>query len=125
MCKPSKKEKTNKYGGTNIYRNCMFHCPLYKWSEKTRNKRLATHKCYLNLSYIPDDAPIQKLVQEWSDRHEEFTRLEQLLKAFPDTPLENGLPKFCPDLIGYKTDSEYGKPNNQTEKCHTCWNKID
>lgn len=59
------------------------------------------------------------IVQRWSNTHPQKTFLTELLKIFPNTPLDDdGAPKgVCPHTLGL-TDI-----NNCDDNCIKCWNQ--
>ena len=61
-----------------------------------------------------------ELVQKWSDEHPQKTYLTELLKIFPNTPLEDdGTPNFCPYRLGLRSKDNCRKDRN----CVRCWNQ--
>lgn len=61
------------------------------------------------------------IVQRWSDENPKKTYLTELLKIFPDTPLNNdGTPdSICPYELGLMNISDCEKGHN----CVKCWNR--
>lgn len=59
------------------------------------------------------------IVQKWSDEHPQKTYLSELLKHYPNAPLDDdGAPKgVCPHTLGL-TDI-----NNCDDNCIKCWNQ--
>lgn len=63
------------------------------------------------------------IVQKWSDEHPPKTYLTELLKIFPNTPLEDdGTPNFCPYRLGLMGEDDCKKDSNKN-KCVECWNQ--
>lgn len=61
------------------------------------------------------------IVQKWSNAHPQRTYLSELLKIFPNTPLEDdGTPNFCPYRLGLISIDDCRKDRN----CVKCWNRI-
>lgn len=59
------------------------------------------------------------IVQRWSNAHPPKTYLTELLKIFPNTPLEDdGTPNFCPYRLGLISIDDCRKDRN----CVKCWN---
>lgn len=60
------------------------------------------------------------IVQRWSNEHPQRTYLTELLKNFPNTPLEDdGTPNFCPYRLGLMSKDNCRKDRN----CVECWNQ--
>lgn len=61
------------------------------------------------------------IVQKWSDEHPQKTYLTELLKIFPNTPLnDDGTPEFiCPSYLGLMNRGDCRKDHN----CVKCWNQ--
>ena len=61
------------------------------------------------------------IVQKWSNEHPQKTYLTELLKIFPDTPLnDDGTPdSICPYELGLMNISDCKKGRN----CIACWNR--
>lgn len=63
------------------------------------------------------------IIQKWSDEHPPKTYLTELLKIFPNTPLEDdGTPNFCPYRLGLMSEDDCKKDSNKN-KCVECWNQ--
>lgn len=61
------------------------------------------------------------IVQKWSDEHPQKTYLSELLKIFPNTPLEDdGTPNFCPYRLGLMSIDDCRNDRN----CVKCWNQA-
>lgn len=61
-----------------------------------------------------------EIIQEWSNAHPPKTYLTELLKNFPNTPLEDdGTPNFCPYRLGLMSKDNCRKDRN----CVKCWNQ--
>lgn len=61
-----------------------------------------------------------EVIQEWSNAHPPKTYLTELLKNFPNTPLEDdGTPTFCPYRLGLMGADDCRKDGN----CVKCWNQ--
>ena len=61
-----------------------------------------------------------EIIQEWSNAHPPKTYLTELLKNFPNTPLEDdGTPNFCPYRLGLMSKDNCRKDYN----CVKCWNQ--
>lgn len=59
-----------------------------------------------------------EIIQEWSNAHPQKTYLTELLKNFPNTPLEDdGTPNFCPYRLGLMSKDNCRKDRN----CVECW----
>lgn len=57
------------------------------------------------------------IVQSWSDAHPLKTCLSDFVEKFPKAPLGmDGTPDICPDILGYRGDS------NCCGNCKECWN---
>lgn len=62
-----------------------------------------------------------EIIQEWSNAHPPKTYLTELLKIFPNTPLEDdGTPNFCPYRLGLRSKDNCRKDRN----CVKCWNQT-
>lgn len=60
------------------------------------------------------------IVQKWSNAHPQRTYLSELLKIFPNTPLEDdGTPNFCPYRLGLM-GADYCRNDGD---CVKCWNQ--
>lgn len=87
-------------------------CPL----KVTQNGITIT--CRRFESLYPEKAI--SIVQKWSDEHPLKTYLTELLKIFPNTPLEDdGTPNFCPYRLGLMSEDNCRKDHN----CVKCWNQ--
>lgn len=61
-----------------------------------------------------------EIVQKWSNEHPPKTYLSELLKAFPNSPLNtNGIPKLCPHHLGLINIDDC-RPDRD---CAKCWNQ--
>lgn len=69
--------------------------------------------------YYPEQAI--EVVQRWSDEHPPRTYLTELLKSFPNTPLDvDGTPdSICPYDLGLTSIDACRKDHN----CVKCWNQ--
>lgn len=69
--------------------------------------------------YYPEKAI--EVIQQWSNSHPQKTYLSELLKIFPDTPLDDdGTPEsICPYELGLMNRSNCEKGRN----CIECWNR--
>lgn len=88
------------------------HCPLDK-----KNSGEDVSCIQLELKH-PERAV--EIVQRWSDEHPPKTYLTELLKNYPNTPLDDdGAPKsLCPHALGLvEIDDCDGN-------CAECWNQI-
>lgn len=94
--------------------NCI-DCPLY--SENNGTSEGLSCMC-LEMHY-PKKAI--KIVQKWSDEHPQKTYLTELLKIFPNTPLnDDGTPKgICLHELG-ATSLDNCEVDNA---CAKCWNQ--
>jgi len=78
--------------------------------------------CTLQIVCEPNDAI--KLLQKWSDAHQQKTYLEDLLEKFPKIKLNDyGLPTICPWLLGYQKEV-CPKGYCNTDNSRKCWNQI-
>jgi len=61
-------------------------------------------------------------IQAWSDENPQKTYLEDLLEKYPEIELnDEGVPIFCPSLLGYQQEvCPSGYCNVRTD----CWNKV-
>lgn len=58
-----------------------------------------------------------KIVQEWSDEHQQETRAEHFMKLFPNAQVfENGYPFICVKDLNKKVSCE-------ACKCEMCWDE--
>lgn len=67
------------------------------------------------------------IVQKWSDEHQPKTLLEDLLEKYPNAKKRSvdGLPCFCPSLLGYKNVKICTSPHFEYgENCISCWNRL-
>lgn len=93
--------------------NCR-DCPLYSENNDTSEGL----SCGCLEMYYPEKAV--KAVQRWSDEHPPKTYLTELLKSFPNTPLDyDGTPdSICPYDLGLMSIDDCRKDRN----CVKCWN---
>ena len=72
-----------------------------------------------------DIVKIAKIVQKWSDEHQQITNLDYLLKHFPNTKLdEEGIPdEICPDSIGLPLADGMVCKGNAVD-CKKCWSRL-
>ena len=75
------------------------------------------YECTALQSFEPQKAI--EIVQKWSDEHPQKTYLEDFLEKYPNAQIINGIPRFCPEFLGYK------KPEKSCgiSECEDCWNK--
>lgn len=94
--------------------NCR-DCPLYSENNDTSEGL----SCGCLEMYYPEKAV--KAVQRWSDEHPPKTYLTELLKSFPNTPLDyDGTPdSICPYDLGLMSIDDCRKDRN----CVKCWNQ--
>lgn len=94
--------------------NCR-DCPLYSENNDTSEGL----SCRCLEMYYPEKAV--KAVQRWSDEHPPRTYLTELLKSFPNTPLDvDGTPdSICPYDLGLTGIDACRKDHN----CVKCWNQ--
>lgn len=61
-------------------------------------------------------------IQKWSDSHPQKTYLSELLKIFPDIPLnDDGTPNsLCPSDLGLNEKEKCGEYGG----CIECWNQL-
>lgn len=64
-----------------------------------------------------------RIVQGWSDRNPPNTIMTELLKKYPNASIKDGVPDFCPSVLGLTL---YCNGNYQTtsQACIDCWNKL-
>lgn len=117
----------------------MIDCNITKdyFSEKRRMIKKHKYICKLNC----DDCPLSwskngkgisctafemlypekaiEIVQKWSDEHPQKTYLTELLKVFPNTPLNDaGVPDgICPYMLGLNDTHDCKR------SCIECWNQ--
>lgn len=68
--------------------------------------RYTEHTCS-DYTYAHPETSV-KVVQKWSDEHPVKTRLDDLLKKYPNARIDNSPPHFFPYALGY------------CEDCHNC-----
>lgn len=107
----TKKHKLN--GGAYICELNCANCPLNSLNNGTNDKI----SCSDFETLYPEKAVA--IVQKWSDEHPQKTYLSELLKHYPNAPLDDdGAPKcVCPHTLGL-TDI-----NNCDDNCIKCWNQ--
>ncbi len=110
--KMTKKHKLN--GGAYICELNCTDCPL----NSSNNGSSDMMSCSDFETIYPQKAIA--IVQKWSDEHPKRTYLTELLKIFPNTPLEDdGTPNFCPYRLGLMSIDDCRKDHN----CVECWNQ--
>lgn len=110
--KMTKKHKLN--GGAYICELNCTDCPL----NSSNNGSSDMMSCSDFETIYPQKAIA--IVQKWSDEHPKRTYLTELLKIFPNTPLEDdGTPNFCPYRLGLMNEDDCRKDRN----CVECWNQ--
>lgn len=108
----TKKHKLN--GGAYICELKCTDCPL----NSSNNGSSDMMSCSDFETIYPQKAIA--IVQKWSDEHPKRTYLTELLKIFPNTPLEDdGTPNFCPYRLGLMSLDDCRKDHN----CVKCWNQ--
>lgn len=99
--------------------NCL-GCPI---SQQIRDLVSGTDKDKIYISTCQEYCSLQpetyiRLLQEWSDKHPQPTRLSDFLSKYPQALLdESGIPGFCPTHLGYQI-----KPCSKN--CVECWNTL-
>lgn len=99
-------------------------CSLCPLTRKEKGKDTAT--C-ITLEKVCIEEVVEA-VQRWSDEHPPRTYLSELLRNYPDTPLEeyDGTPvEFCPRFLGlndFSTDVDENKCFRENI-CAECWNQ--
>lgn len=89
-------------------------CPLSSLNNDSTDKLT----CREFESLYPEKAI--EIIQRWSNAHPPKTYLTELLKIFPNTPLEDdGTPNFCPYRLGLISRDDCRKDHN----CVKCWNQ--
>ena len=89
-------------------------CPLSSQNNGTSE----CMRCITFEMYHPEKAIA--IVQKWSDEHPQKTYLSELLKNYPNAPLEDsGTPYFCPYRLGLMSKYVCRKDRN----CVKCWNQ--
>lgn len=109
----TKKHKLN--GGAYICELNCTECPL----NSSNNGSSDMTSCSDFEALYPEKAI--EIVQKWSDEHPPKTYLTELLKIFPNTPLEDdGTPdSICPYDLGLMSIDDCRKDRN----CVKCWNQ--
>lgn len=65
----------------------------------------------------------EAIVQKWAEEHPQKTILQEFLEHYPNVSRhDNGVPKICPHVIGYKNIYEIGTLCT-LEGCEKCWNQ--
>lgn len=107
----AEKKRMTKITSTGVCKITCANCPL---SEKNNGKG---RFCVDYEMHHPEEAI--SIVQQWSDEHPQRTYLSELLKHYPNAPLDDdGAPKgVCPHTLGL-TDI-----NNCDDNCIKCWNQ--
>lgn len=64
-----------------------------------------------------------RIVQGWSNANPPRTIMTELLKKYPNASIKDGVPDFCPSVLGLTL---YCNGNYQTtsQACIDCWNKL-
>ena len=94
----------------NYYDDYCYDCPLEEYNCNGKNDE--------------ELEAMVSAVERWSDEHPIKTIFDDFIKKHPNAPLDkNGLPEFCPHLLGYpsRNDCDLLDINNE-EKCKGCWN---
>lgn len=109
----SEQARMTKSSDVGVCRISCNHCPLSRFNNG--EEMLCTE---LELTH-PEKAI--EIVQRWSDEHPQKTCLTELLKIFPNTPLNNdGTPKgICLHELG-ATSLDNCEVDNA---CAKCWNQ--
>lgn len=92
-------------------------CPLFSQNNGTSERM----RCITFEMYHPEKAIA--IVQKWSDEHPQKTYLSELLKNYPNAPLEDsGTPYFCPYRLGLMSKYVCRK-GRKDRNCVKCWNQ--
>ena len=87
-------------------------CPI--WLARKDKSR----GCKFFLIDYPEEAVA--IIEKWADEHPEKTMLQDLLEKYPNTLLDDGIPRFCPHHLGYtKCEPDFCS----SIKCKICWNR--
>lgn len=95
-------------------KNCSicFDCPL---SYKNNGMNLSC--CDFEILFYEESISI---VQKFAEEHPQKTILQDFFEKHPSAPIGDfGVPKTCPDIIGYPAR----KHARCSGKCYECWNR--
>ena len=108
-------KKRKLYGNTYMCELDCANCPLNSSNNGASDKT----SCSDFETFYPEQAAA--IVQQWSDEHPQKTYLTELLKIFPNTPLnDDGTPKgICLHELG-ATSLDNCEVDNA---CAKCWNQ--
>ena len=115
-CNITKNYFSEKARMTKKTRVCGIKCDKCPLSGKN-NGAPKFMTCTTIETHYPEQAIL--IVQRWSNAHPPKTYLTELLKIFPNTPLnDDGTPNFCPYRLGLISIDDCRKDRN----CVKCWN---
>lgn len=63
------------------------------------------------------------IVRQWDEEHPEKTMLQDLLEKYPNTLLDDNLPRFCPHYLGYEKYKSNDHNFCIASGCRKCWNR--
>lgn len=90
-------------------------CPM---DEARKQEKAHNMWCSEFCEKIPKKAI--EVIQLWSDSHPQKTMLDDFKEKYPNALLnENGIPRFCPYLVGYVDESCCTIYSG----CVKCWNR--
>ena len=72
-----------------------------------------------------EDADINRairIVQDWSNANPPRTIMTELLKKYPNTSIKDGVPDFCPSVLGLTLYCN-GNYQSTSQACIDCWSK--
>lgn len=109
----SERQRMTKQQADGTCRIKCANCPL---SEKNNDMDISC----LTFEILYPEKTVA-IVQKWSNEHPQKTYLTELLKIFPNTPLnDNGTPdSICPYELGLINITDCKKGRN----CIECWNR--
>lgn len=73
-----------------------------------------------------EDADINRairIVQGWSNASPPRTIMTELLKKYPNASIKDGVPDFCPSVLGLTLYCN-GNYQSTSQACIDCWNKL-
>ena len=90
-------------------------CPI--WLARKDKSR----GCKFFLIDYPEEAVA--IIQKWAEENPVKTILQDVLDKYPNTQLDNDIPRFCPHYLGYEKYKSDNPDFCIASECRKCWNR--